>query len=137
MGAAPRTCAIQGREAFIVNPFTGDLSLPLSIDSRRFQVNSQLPFRAIFVFMFVAAIGAAARDSSAQRQANKPKPSSTQTASTENAEGERLLQTQCSRCHIPPDDLSPREAKAVLRQMRVRANLTAEDERLILKYLAP
>jgi hypothetical protein len=24
-----------------------------------------------------------------------------------------------------------------LRQMRVRANLTAEDERLILKYLAP
>jgi hypothetical protein len=25
----------------------------------------------------------------------------------------------------------------VLRQMRVRADLTAEDERLILKYLAP
>jgi cytochrome c5 len=78
-----------------------------------------------------------ARDSSAQRQANKPKPSSTQTASTENAEGERLFQAQCSRCHIPPEDLSPREAKAVLRQIRVRANLTAEDERLILKYLAP
>jgi hypothetical protein len=33
--------------------------------------------------------------------------------------------------------LSPREARAVLRQMRVRAMLTAEDERLILKFLAP
>jgi cytochrome c5 len=100
-------------------------------------VNPQVLFRAALVFMCIGVIGVAARDSSAQRQADKPKASSTQPASTESAEGERLFQTQCSRCHIPPEDLSPREAKAVLRQMRVRANLTAEDERLILKYLAP
>jgi cytochrome c5 len=100
-------------------------------------VNPQVVFRAALLFMFVAAVGAAARVSSAQRQANKPKPSSAQAATTESAEGERLFQSQCSRCHVPPEDLSPREAKAVLRQMRVRANLTAEDERLILKYLAP
>jgi len=84
----------------------------------------------------MVALGAAARDSSAQRQAGKPNPSA-QSASTQSAQGERLFQTQCHRCHVPPEDLSPREAKAVLRQMRVRANLTAEDERLILKYLAP
>jgi cytochrome c5 len=100
-------------------------------------VNSQVLFRAALLFVFMAAAGAAARDSSAQRQADKPKPSSAQAAGTESAEGERLFQSQCSRCHVPPEDLSPREAKAVLRQMRVRANLTAEDERLILKYLAP
>jgi cytochrome c5 len=100
-------------------------------------VNPQVVFRATLLFMFLAAFGAAARESSAQRQDNKPKPASAQAASTESAEGERRFQSQCGRCHVPPEDLSPREAKAVLRQMRVRANLTAEDERLILKYLAP
>jgi mono/diheme cytochrome c family protein len=100
-------------------------------------VNRQVVLRAAVIFTFMVAIGAAARDGSAQRQANKPKPSPAQPESAETAEGERLFQTQCSRCHVPPEDMSPREAKAVLRQMRVRANLTAEDERLILKYLAP
>jgi mono/diheme cytochrome c family protein len=57
--------------------------------------------------------------------------------STGTDEGERRFRHNCGRCHNPPDSLSPREAKAVLQQMRVRAMLTAEDERLILKYLAP
>ncbi len=100
-------------------------------------MNPQIVFRTALIFVSMVAIAAAARDSSAQRQAAKPKPASAQSASNQSAEGERLFQTQCHRCHVPPEDLSPREAKAVLRQMRVRANLTAEDERLILKYLAP
>jgi cytochrome c5 len=64
-----------------------------------------------------------------------------QTASHAKAkssqEGERRFQANCGRCHNPPDSLSPREVKAVLQHMRVRAMLSAEDERLILKYLAP
>jgi len=52
-------------------------------------------------------------------------------------EGEKLFQTHCARCHELPDDLSPREARAVVRQMRVRAMLGAKDERIILQYLAP
>ena len=55
----------------------------------------------------------------------------------ESAEGEKRFRTNCGRCHHPPEDLSPREARAVVRQMRVRAMLSAEDERLILKFLAP
>ncbi len=55
----------------------------------------------------------------------------------ESAEGEKRFETHCGRCHVPPEALSPREVKAVLRHMRVRANLTEEDQRLILKYLAP
>jgi cytochrome c2 len=56
---------------------------------------------------------------------------------TDAQEGERRFQENCGRCHNPPDSLSPREVKAVVQHMRVRAMLTAEDERLILKYLAP
>jgi cytochrome c5 len=67
----------------------------------------------------------------------RPRQPKTAAAGNESAEGEKRFEMHCGRCHVPPDDLSPREAKAVLRQMRVRANLSAEDERLILKYLAP
>jgi cytochrome c5 len=56
---------------------------------------------------------------------------------TDAKEGERRFQENCGRCHNPPDSISPREVKAVLQHMRVRAMLSAEDERLILKYLAP
>lgn len=52
-------------------------------------------------------------------------------------EGERRFEANCGRCHNAPENLSPREARAVVRQMRVRARLTAEDEKLILQYLAP
>jgi mono/diheme cytochrome c family protein len=53
------------------------------------------------------------------------------------SEGEKRFRTHCGRCHNPPDNISPREARAVVRQMRVRAMLSAEDQRLILEYLAP
>lgn len=51
--------------------------------------------------------------------------------------GEQKFRENCGRCHIAPDSLSRREVKAVVQHMRVRAMLSAEDERLILKYLAP
>jgi cytochrome c5 len=51
--------------------------------------------------------------------------------------GEQAFQHNCGRCHNAPESLSPREVKAVVRQMRVRAMLTQKDEQLILKYLAP
>ena len=51
--------------------------------------------------------------------------------------GERAFQTNCGRCHYAPQSLSPRITGTVVRHMRVRANLSAEDERLILSYLNP
>lgn len=68
---------------------------------------------------------------------NSAAQTSTQSAASNSAEGERRFKANCGRCHTPPEDLSPREARAVLRQMRVRAMLSDEDERLILSYLAP
>jgi len=70
-----------------------------------------------------------------QSKAQNPPPS--QAGSAASAEGEKRFRTNCGRCHHAPEDISPREARAVVRQMRVRAMLTAEDEKLILAYLAP
>lgn len=101
----------------------------------------RLSLRIMFVVPFIAVVVAAAAQNSAPDGKSKTSLASAKTktraAVNEGAEGEKRFETHCGRCHVPPEDLSPREAKAVLRQMRVKANLSAEDERLILKYLAP
>jgi len=90
---------------------------------------------AMLAFSFFAAIAGAA----AQQQ-QQPKPAEQKTpakVADEAAEGEKRFNINCGRCHQPPQDLSPSEARAVLRHMRTRAMLSAEDERLILKFIAP
>lgn len=66
-----------------------------------------------------------------------PKKSSPPPPTRQISAGEQRFRQNCGRCHNPPEDLSPREARAVVRQMRVRAMMSAEDEKLILEYLAP
>ena len=51
--------------------------------------------------------------------------------------GERAFQANCGRCHNPPEQLSTRITGTVLRHMRTRALLSPQDERDILKFLAP
>ena len=77
----------------------------------------------------------------AAQQSNPPAKKAANSTATAGAtarrEGEMRFRENCGRCHNPPESLSPREVKAVLQHMRVRAMLSAEDEQLILKYLAP
>lgn len=82
---------------------------------------------------YAIARGAAGQGKSEPQNQNR---TDSQSASA-SAEGEKRFHENCGRCHNPPEDLSPREAKAVIRKMRVRAMLTAEDEKLILQYIAP
>jgi cytochrome c5 len=104
-------------------------------------VNMRLPLCLAFLGVAATGLGTAAQSSPVQQPkkpaSSTPSASATPAAKDESAEGEKRFETNCGRCHVPPENLSPREARAVIRQMRVRANLTAEDERLILKYLAP
>ncbi len=100
-------------------------------------MRSHLKLSLAIVMGLAAALAAVAQTSAPARKsqgsAARPAPSKV----NESAEGEERFETHCGRCHVPPEALSPQEAKTVVRQMRVRANLSAEDERLILKYLAP
>ncbi|PYT81513.1 MAG: hypothetical protein DMG40_08865 [Acidobacteria bacterium] len=50
-------------------------------------------------------------------------------------EGEKRFRTNCGRCHQPPHKFPPRVMATAIRHMRVRAMLTDEDMRLILKYM--
>jgi mono/diheme cytochrome c family protein len=74
---------------------------------------------------------------SAKPSPNSSKKDQPRTAQGTPTEGEKRFQVNCGRCHNPPEAIAPREARAVTRHMRVRAMLSAEDEKLILKFLAP
>jgi cytochrome c5 len=50
-------------------------------------------------------------------------------------EGEKRFRQNCGRCHMAPQKFPPREMAMILRHMRVRAMLTDEDTRLILRYM--
>jgi cytochrome c5 len=51
--------------------------------------------------------------------------------------GQRKFNANCGRCHSSPEQLSPSLTGTVVRHMRVRASLSAEDEKDILRFLAP
>jgi len=50
-------------------------------------------------------------------------------------EGEKRFATNCGRCHQSPHHFPPRMMATVVRHMRVRATITDDDMRLILRYL--
>lgn len=104
-------------------------------------MNTRMRIWIPLLFLLALFLYAAARCPAQQAQPTRTTASSAKSGQTsptnESVEGEKRFRVNCGRCHNAPEDLSPREARAVLRQMRVRAMLSAEDERLILKYIAP
>jgi cytochrome c5 len=65
------------------------------------------------------------------------KPGNAKAANSGQSEGERVFAAQCSRCHNAPQGFSPRIAGTIVRHMRVRANLSREEERAVLKFFNP
>ena len=60
-----------------------------------------------------------------------------QAAQKENIhlEGERRFRSNCARCHAAPPKFPPRMMATIVRHMRVRAAITDQDMRLILRYM--
>jgi mono/diheme cytochrome c family protein len=50
-------------------------------------------------------------------------------------EGEKRFRANCGRCHMAPHKFAPRIMATAIRHMRVRAMLTDEDMRFILRYM--
>jgi cytochrome c5 len=72
-------------------------------------------------------------------------PPSTETQQTTKApapksqesEGQRIFEQQCSRCHNAPEGFSPQISGTIVRHMRVRASLSQHDEEELLHFLNP
>jgi mono/diheme cytochrome c family protein len=95
------------------------------------------PALPLAVFLLGSLVAWAQAASSPKNAGQAPSPSAQHTMPTANDRGERAFRANCSRCHNPPEQLSPRITGTVLRHMRVRALLSPQDERDILKYLTP
>ena len=76
------------------------------------------------------------RDSNAQTDAQRGKGPPTPAAG-DARHGQQVFMQNCTRCHDAPETPSRREVRAVVQHMRVRANLSVEDERALLQFLAP
>jgi cytochrome c5 len=54
---------------------------------------------------------------------------------TPEEEGQRVFDRNCARCHNSPNGFSPRITGTIVRHMRVRANLSEHDEKVLLRFL--
>ena len=98
----------------------------------------------VFRIVLVIGLGAALLPAfAARRERTQDSPTAAhqsdavqRPASPESA-GATKFKENCSRCHEAPQGFSSRISGAILRHMRVRASLSAEDERDILRFLNP
>ena len=51
-------------------------------------------------------------------------------------DGEQVYKSNCTRCHNTPPTLTERQTKVVVRHMRVRANIPADQADAALQYLS-
>ena len=52
-------------------------------------------------------------------------------------DGQKIFEQNCSRCHQAPEGFSPRISGTIVHHMRVRANLSREDEQKLLRFFNP
>lgn len=66
-----------------------------------------------------------------------PGPITSSTDSAATARGQKVFQQNCARCHNAPQGFPPQISGTILRHMRVRASLSARDERDLLRFMNP
>jgi len=89
----------------------------------------------LLMVMVVALASAKTRDS--KDEAAKPAATSQSAQHDQDMrfEGEKRFHSNCSRCHAAPPKFPPRMMGTIVRHMRVRAMLTDDDMRYILRYM--
>ena len=64
-----------------------------------------------------------------------PSSAASQDEARWRLEGEKRFATNCGRCHQAPHKYPPRVMATAIRHMRVRATITDDDMRYILRYI--
>jgi cytochrome c5 len=90
-------------------------------------------FLALMLALTATAKNAGSKDASASATASAL-PNAAQDESL-HLEGEKRFRSNCGRCHVAPPKFPPRMMATIVRHMRVRASLTNDDMRLILRYM--
>ncbi|MGO8934808.1 MAG: hypothetical protein ACLQDA_13950 [Terracidiphilus sp.] len=86
--------------------------------------------------LIVATTAAIGQATSAPEQI-KPQKSLQPTAAGNSNRGEQVFHQNCYRCHQEPKGFSPSVSGTIAKHMRVRASLSDEDYKALLKFLNP
>ena len=92
----------------------------------------------IFFSLLTISLGTSAWAQSAKADdgsAAQVAPAATAQPADSRLEGEKRFHSNCGRCHMAPPKFPPRMMATIIRHMRVRATITDEEMRLILKYM--
>jgi cytochrome c5 len=94
------------------------------------------PEQVILVCLVLAATAVIGQTTSTgQNQPSKNSPQSASPAGTDR--GQEVFNQNCSRCHQTPEGFPPSVSGTIAKHMRVRAGLSGEDYKALLKFLNP
>ena len=113
-----------------------DLSVSLSGLERQIKMKNIL-LQVALLALTISTTLVFAQTSPAPKPAVAAKPAAKPDTTKPTDVGQRKFDANCGRCHSFPEQLSPSITGTVVRHMRLRANLSAEDEKDILRFLAP
>ena len=98
-------------------------------------------FSITLAIALLAGIAVPAFSASGSAPKHEPQGAQTKTnrqaAVAQQSAGEKRFAQNCSRCHKAPESFSPSTSGTILKHMRVRASLSEQDERDILRFLNP
>jgi cytochrome c5 len=82
-----------------------------------------------------ATVSRGQTDSSPQTPKAQRNPQKSQAANSDR--GQQVFKQNCYRCHQEPEGFSPSISGTIAKHMRVRAGLSDEDYRALMKFLNP
>lgn len=97
-------------------------------------MKSNLKWISAFVLM-AALIPVLAQTSTPQPSRKAKETATAQMSSAQVERGQQVFEQNCSRCHNPPRAIPPQITGTILRHMRVRASLSAADEKALLRFM--
>jgi mono/diheme cytochrome c family protein len=94
--------------------------------------------RLIFgMFCIVALPLLSQSNGSTTKPASNTQSARKSTLAATEGDGDQKFKQNCSRCHQAPEGFPPHISGTIVRHMRVRASLSEQDERDILRFLNP
>ena len=93
--------------------------------------------RKLVFGLFVLASLIPALAQTAGTNGKKEKPPQGAASPAQTTRGQRVFEQNCSRCHNAPQNIPPQISATVIRHMRVRASLSAADEKALLRFMNP
>ncbi len=102
-------------------------------------MKTRLAIPALLALMaLLPALSAGSKPEDKSKDTPAPAAAATPATQAESAmrlEGEKRFRANCARCHASPPTFPPRMMATIVRHMRVRANITDQDRRFILRYM--